>query len=204
MKLYDKYVLPRVIDAACGSRQVMEQRRKIVPCAEGAVLEVGLGSGINIPLYDPARVAKLWGLEPSAEMRALARGRVEAGRIDIELLGLPGEEIPLKNSSVDTVVLTYALCTIPGAVQAVREMRRVLKPGGRLLFSEHGRAPDAAVRYWQSKLNATWGRLAGGCHIDRDIPALLREGGFSIADLQTAYMPRTPRIAGFTYWGAAN
>lgn len=204
MSLYERYVLPHVINAACGTKPIMKQREKVVPHAEGRILEIGMGSGINIPLYDSNKVEKVWGLEPSEGMRVKAKPAVDAAPFDLEWLGLPGEEIPLDNDSVDTVVLTYTLCTIPDAHRAVEQMRRVLKPGGKLLFSEHGKAPDEKVHHWQNRLNTVWGKMAGGCHINRDIPELLRQGGFDIKQLDEMYVPSTPKIAGYTYWGYAN
>lgn len=203
MSVYDRYVLPHFINLACGTKPVMRQREKIVPHATGRILEVGMGSGINIPLYRPDKVEKLWGLEPSEGMRHKAAPRVAAAKMDLEWLGLRGEEIPLDDNSVDTVVLTYTLCTIPDWLAAVKQMRRVLKPGGQLLFSEHGRAPDVAVKRWQDRINPMWMKLAGGCHLNRNIPDLLRQGGFEIDTLNTLYLPSTPRVAGFTYWGNA-
>jgi ubiquinone/menaquinone biosynthesis C-methylase UbiE len=203
MSFYDEKILPHVIHLACGSKPILKQREKIVPQAEGRILEIGMGSGINIAYYDPSKVEKLWGLEPSIGMREKARERVEAAAFDLEWLDLPGEEIPLDDNSVDTIVLTYTLCTIPGWLAAVQQMRRVLKPGGKLLFSEHGKAPDASVRKWQDRIDPLWGKMAGGCHLNRDIPHLLKEGGFTIKEMEALYLPSTPKVAGFTYWGYA-
>ncbi len=204
MGIYDRYLLPHVIHLACGTKPILKQRQKVVPHAEGRILEIGMGSGINIPFYDPAKVEKVWGLEPSEGMRVKASDAVAAAPFELEWLGLPGEEIPLDDDSVDTVVLTYTLCTIPDYAKAVQQMRRVLKPGGKLLFSEHGKAPDSKVQRWQNRINSTWGKLAGGCHLNRDIPAMLREGGFNIKEMDSMYMPSTPKVAGFTYWGYAD
>jgi ubiquinone/menaquinone biosynthesis C-methylase UbiE len=202
MGLYERHVLPRLLNVACGAKPIRRQRRKVVPFAEGRVLEIGIGSALNLPYYDASKVSHLWGLEPSAEMRRYAARAAAGAPFPVELLSLPGETIPLDDASADTVVTTYTLCTIPDAVQALREMRRVLKPGGRLLFSEHGRAPDAAVRRWQDRLDPYWARIAGGCHLNRDVPALLREGGFEPQGVETMYIPG-PRPMSFTYWGAA-
>lgn len=202
MGLYDRYILPKVINLACGAKPIRYQRQKVVPAATGRVLEIGIGSGLNLPFYDAAKVEKLWGLEPSADIRCMAEKAAEGSPFPVEFLGLPGESIPLDEDSVDTVVTTYTLCTIPDAVAALQEMRRVLRPGGRLLFSEHGKAPDEAVRRWQDRLDGIWGRIGGGCHLNRDIPALLRAGGFTIERLDTMYIPG-PRPMSFTYWGSA-
>jgi SAM-dependent methyltransferase len=202
MGFYDRHILPHVIDLACGAKPIGYQRRKVVPHAHGRVLEVGIGSGLNLPFYDPAKVEKLWGLEPAPEIRRMAERAAQGAPFPVEFIGLPGETIPLDDASVDTVVITYTLCTIPDAVAALGQMRRVLKPGGRLLFSEHGRAPDAAVRRWQDRLTPLWKRIGGGCHLNRDIPALLDEGGFAVDRLETMYVPG-PRPMTFTYWGVA-
>ena len=202
MGFYDRHILPHVINLACGVKPIRYQRQKVVPQAQGRVLEVGIGSGLNLPFYDPARVEKLWGLEPAPEIRRMAEKRAAGSPIPVEFIDLPGEAIPLDDNSVDTVVITYTLCTIPDAVKALYEMRRVLKPGGQLLFSEHGRAPDAAVRRWQDRLTPMWKRIGGGCHLNRDIPELLRQGGFAVDRLETMYLPG-PRPMTFTYWGAA-
>jgi len=201
---YDNHILPHIINVACGGKPVSKQRQKIVPQAEGRVLEIGMGSGLNIPFYDTDKVELVWGLEPSEGMRKKARSRVEAAPFDLHWLGLPGEQIPLDQNSADTIVLTYTLCTIPDWKTALLQMRRVLKPGGKLLFSEHGQAPDQAVRKWQDRIDPLWSKIAGGCHLNRDIPALLTEGGFTIKQIDTLYMPSTPKFAGFTYWGYAD
>jgi len=182
----------------------MDQRQKILPSAEGQVLEVGMGSGINIPHYDPVKIEKLWGLEPSIGMREKAKTRVDAAPFELEWLGLTGEEIPLEDNSIDTVVLTYTLCTIPGWLAAVKQMRRVLKPGGRLLFSEHGKAPCEHVALRQHKFNPLWNKIAGGCHLNRDIPELLREGGFTVRDVDAQYVKPLPKFVGFIYTGYAD
>jgi ubiquinone/menaquinone biosynthesis C-methylase UbiE len=201
MGVYQTYLLPRLIDFAMRQKPVMMQRRKVVPQARGRVLEIGIGSGLNLEFYDRGRVGKLWGLEPSPELRAIAAERARAAGIDVEFLGLPGEQIPLGDASVDTVVTTYTLCTIPGVDQALREMRRVLAPEGVLLFSEHGRAPDAGVARWQDRLNTAWGYVGGGCNLNRPIDELIRRAGFRV-ELETMYLPG-PRPFTFNYWGRA-
>lgn len=203
MGFYERHVLPIVIDLACGAEPIGRQRQKVVPRAEGRVLEIGMGSGLNLAYYDPSRIEKVWGLEPSEGMRRRAAPRVANAPFEVEWLGLPGEEIPLDDASADTIVLTYTLCTIPDYRAALAQMRRVLKPGGRLLFSEHGAAPDPGVRRWQDRINPIWRRLAGGCNLNRDVPGVLEEAGFRIDELDTLYLPKTPRIAAFQYWGQA-
>ena len=180
----------------------MRQREKLVPLASGRVLEVGMGSGLNLPFYDARRVTKVWGLEPSPEMSKMASAAVEAVAFDVEFVSAGGEQIPLDSESFDTVLMTFTLCTIPDAERALREIARVLKRGGQLLFCEHGAAPDAGVRRWQNRINPLWRRLAGGCHLNRDIPGLIRRGGFEITRMDTMYIPGW-RPASFNYWGAA-
>jgi len=202
MGFYDDKILPRVINLACGSKPNMKQREKIVPLAEGDVLEIGFGSGLNVPYYDTQKVRKIFGLEPSEGMRKLAAERVSGSSLDIEFIDLPGEEIPLEENSVDTVLITYTLCTIPNAGAALEGMRRVLKPGGKLLFCEHGKAPDEGVHRWQNKLNPVWSKIAGGCNMNRDIPALIEASGFRISADERMYIPG-PRILSYNYWGSA-
>ncbi|MCD6060688.1 MAG: ycgJ [Moraxellaceae bacterium] len=200
--LYDQHVLPYLLDLACGLAPVREQRAKVVPQASGRVLEIGIGTGLNLEHYDKARLRELVGLDPNAELKGLARKRAQRAGVEVELVSLSAEGIPFADASFDTVVVTYSLCTIPDPVAALREMRRVLKPGGRLLFCEHGLAPEEGVRRWQRRLTPLWSTLAGGCHLDRDVPALLREAGFRCDDLQTLYLPG-PRPMTFNYLGSA-
>ncbi|WP_416395662.1 class I SAM-dependent methyltransferase [Allohahella sp. A8] len=204
MSFYEDRILPHLIHIACGTKPVLHQRELIVPQATGQVLEIGMGSGLNLPYYDPTRVTKVWGLEPSKGMRKKAASRVAAVPFELEWLDLPGEEIPLESKSVDSIVLTYTLCTIPDWLKALKQMRRVLKPGGQLLFSEHGKAPDAAVARWQSRINPMWGKLAGGCHLNREIPRLLQAGGFRITGMDEGYLPAMPKVAAYNYWGRAS
>ena len=180
----------------------MRQREKLVPLASGRVLEVGMGSGLNLPFYDARQVTKVWGLEPSPEMSKMASAGVEAVAFDVEFVSAAGEQIPLDSESFDTVLMTFTLCTIPDAERALKEIARVLKRGGQLLFCEHGAAPDAGVRRWQNRIDPLWRRLAGGCHLNRDIPGLIRRGGFEITRMDTMYIPGW-RPASFNYWGAA-
>jgi ubiquinone/menaquinone biosynthesis C-methylase UbiE len=200
--IYDTYVLPHVINLACSSGDIAKQRRKIVPLASGRVLEVGMGPGLNLPFYDRSTVELVWGLEPSEGMRRKAAAALAATDLDVRWLDLPGEEIPLDDDSVDTVVLTYTLCSIADWERALGQMRRVLKPSGRLLFSEHGEAPDGPVRRWQHRIDPVWTRLAGGCHITRPIPRLLESAGFQLVELDSGYLPG-PRIGSYHSWGTA-
>lgn len=203
MGFYEKYILPRFINCACSAKPMMKQRDKVVPRATGTVLEIGIGTGLNLPFYDSTRVDRVIGLDPSEESWALAGKRAAHVGFPVEFIGLPGEEIPLDDASVDTVMVTFALCTIPDPVTALRGMARVLKPGGELIFCEHGLAPDEPVRKWQSRINPMWRKIAGGCNLNRDIPELLESGGFAVTEMDTAYLPSTPKFAGFNYWGSA-
>ncbi|MCG6954382.1 MAG: class I SAM-dependent methyltransferase [Gemmatimonadetes bacterium] len=202
MRLYDRYVLPRIVHYTCSTNSLTRQRMKIVPLAEGRVLEVGIGSGLNFPFYDAAKVTRVWGLDPSRELVGVATEEAKAVPFDVEFMYGGAEDIPLESRSVDTVVMTYSLCSIPQSVPSLREMARVLKEGGRLLFCEHGLAPDASVRRWQRWINPVWRRLGGGCHLNRDIPALIEEAGFRIEGMETMYLPGW-RWANFNYWGSA-
>ncbi len=202
MSLYSRYVLPHVVHYACGQKPAMKQRRKLIPLATGRVLEIGIGSGLNVPWYDPDRVEHLWGLDPSPEMWAIAQRNAREHHLDAEFIEAGAESIPLEDKSADTVVMTYTLCTIPQVAQALAEIRRVLKPDGRLLFCEHGEAPDASVRKWQERMSPAWKFLGGGCHLNRPIPGLLHAAGFHSDDLQAAYIPGW-KPACFNYWGTA-
>ena len=181
----------------------MRQRRKIVPQARGRVLEVGFGAGPNLAFYDPANVDMVFALEPSAAMRRRAAKAIAAAAVPVQVIDLPGEEIPLDNDSVDTVVLTYTLCSIAEWEAALGQMRRVLKPGGRLLFCEHGLAPDERVARWQARLNPVWRAVAGGCNLNRPIPSLIESAGFGIEGMETMYLPGGPKFASYNYWGSA-
>jgi len=203
VKLYDRYVLPHLIDCACGLGEVMKLRARIVPQAHGRVLEIGIGSGLNLGFYDPAKVRTLVGVDPSAAMQKLARERAARITIPVEMIALELGQIRAADASFDCIVCTFTLCTIPDAVAALKEMRRVLKPGGRLLFCEHGLAPDVSVVRWQHRLTPWWKPLAGGCHLNRDIPALIRSGGFTLGSMETGYL-KGPRPMTFIYRGWAH
>ncbi len=203
MSFYEQHILPHVIDFACGDDIIMSERESLLADAEGRVLEVGMGSGLNLRYYNPDKVDFVWGLEPSEGMRKKAQKNLDRSPVGVEWLGLPGEEIPLDNNSADTIVLTFTLCTIPDWQQALAQMRRVLKPGGKLLFCEHGAAPDASVLKWQNRVNPLWKKMAGGCHLNRPIAKYLEDSGFNISQLDMDYMPKTPRFVGFRYRGLA-
>jgi ubiquinone/menaquinone biosynthesis C-methylase UbiE len=200
---YERHLLPYLIDVGCGIEAVRRQRRKVVPLARGQVLEIGIGTGLNLEHYDKAKVKNIVGLDPGVAMHRLARKRVKEAGLEVELVGLSAENIPFGAATFDTVVMTYSLCTIPDPLAALGEMRRVLKPHGKLVFCEHGLAPDASVRRWQDRLTPLWAKLAGGCHLNRDISALLKEAGFISRDMETLYLPG-PRPLTYNYLGTAH
>lgn len=204
MSFYEDHILPHLISVACGAPQIMKQRAQLVPQARGRVLEVGFGAGPNLSFYDPIKVERVFAQEPSVGMRRKAQPAIEAAPVDVELIDLPGEDIPLEANSVDTIVLTYTACTIPDVDQALAQMRRVLRPGGTLLFSEHGRAPDEEVYRWQKRIEPIWKPIGGGCHLTRQPDVLLQKAGFKIRQMTADYLPKSPRFASFNYAGAAH
>jgi ubiquinone/menaquinone biosynthesis C-methylase UbiE len=201
MGFYQHYVVPCLTHLAMGQKQLLPFRRRVVGAAEGRVLEIGIGSGLNLPLYG-ATVSSVIGLEPSPELLRMARPRASAAAVPVMLLDASAEAIPLDRASIDTVVTTWTLCTIPSASRALAEMRRVLKPGGALLFVEHGRAPEAGVARWQDRLDPLWSRLAGGCHLNRKMDDLLTDAGFRIEALANPRLPGPPTHT-FLYEGRA-
>ena len=202
MGFYEKHILPLCLDKACGIEPITKQRQKVVPLASGVVLEIGIGSGLNLPFYNPEKVSKVIGVDPDDYMwKRSAKSRAKAA-IEIERIGLSGEEIPLAKNMADTVVVTYSLCTIPNPVKALKEMTRILKPGGQILFTEHGKAPDANIHKWQNRIDPYWKKIAGGCHSGRDIPELFRQAGLKFDTLEEMYIPG-PKVLGYNYWGAA-
>ena len=199
---YENHILPTALDIACGMPMIGRMRALVVPRARGRVLEVGIGTGLNMRYYDKRRVTHITGLDPALQMHPLALERVAQAGLNVDLVGLSAEKISLPDASFDTVLITYTLCTIPNPHAALLEMRRMLAPDGKLLFCEHGHAPDASVQRWQARLQPLWGKVAGGCHLGRDIPALLQGAGFTLPDLQTRYLAG-PRPFTFHYWGEA-
>lgn len=199
---YERNILPAALDFACGMPMISRMRELVVPRAQGRVLEVGIGTGLNMRYYDKSRITHITGLDPALQMHPLALERIAQAGLDVTLVGLSAEKIPLPDASFDTVLITYTLCTIPNPHAALLEMHRVLAPHGKLLYCEHGQAPDASVQRWQKRLQPLWGKVAGGCHLGRDMPALLRGAGFALPDLQTRYVAG-PRPLTFHYWGEA-
>ena len=201
--LYERHVLPHLIDFACGMGQVMKTRAQVVPKASGRVLEIGIGTGLNLSFYDAGKVSTIVGVDPAAQMQGLARQRAAAIGIPVEMIALELGQIQAADASFDSIVCTFTLCTIPDPLAALQEMRRVLKPGGQFLFGEHGRAPDLKVRVWQDRLTPLWRPLAGGCHLNRDIPALLKAGGFRLREVHSRYL-QGPRPLTWVWHGWAD
>ena len=198
---YDRAILPHLVDWACGVNVISRQRDKVVPKAWGQVLEIGMGTGLNLAHYDKAKVVRLTGIDPGIAHGKVQK-RIDASGLPVELVDLSAERLTFADDSFDTVVVTYSLCTIPDAVAALREMQRVLKPAGQLLYCEHGLAPDDKVAKLQNRLTPLWSSLAGGCQLNRDIPALLAEAGFALAAPEQGYVPG-PRFMMYNYWGMA-
>jgi ubiquinone/menaquinone biosynthesis C-methylase UbiE len=201
MSFYQRHIVPRLTHLAMRQTYFVPYRKRVIGAAEGRVLEIGIGSGLNFPLYG-VLVTSVVGLEPSPELLRMARPRVSAAAVPITLLDASAEAMPLDTASIDTVVTTWTLCTIPDAPHALSEMRRVLKPGGTLLFVEHGRAPEPGVARWQDRLDPLWSRIAGGCHLNRKMDDLIAGNGFRIEALANARLPG-PRTHTFLYEGSA-
>jgi len=201
MGIYRRFVLPKLIDLMMKNREVTPRRAQLIPKARGAVLEIGIGSGLNLPFYSQA-VTRVRGVDASPELLAMARKKVGGAPFPVDLVCESAEHLSLDDASVDTVVTTWTLCSIPDPSRALREMRRVLKPEGRLLFIEHGCSPDPKVQAWQHRLNPLWRKIGGGCNLDRKIDDLIQAAGFHLMELQTSYMPG-PRPMTYTYEGAA-
>ena len=201
MGLYDKYILPKFLNCACGSKPINYQRQKVVPLAKGKVLDIGIGSGLNIPFYNSDQIDKVIGIDPSHELIELAKELANDSKASIELVIGSAESIPYPDNFFDTVLVTYTMCTIPNVAIANKEMWRVLKDDGKLIFCEHGLAPDKKISKWQNRIDPFWGKIAGGCHLNRDIQKLITDAGFSFESLDKMYIPSTPKFAGYNYWG---
>jgi ubiquinone/menaquinone biosynthesis C-methylase UbiE len=201
MGFYNDVVLPRLCDLAMRNKQLVPFRKRVIGAAEGRVLEIGVGSGRNLPFYRPP-VLEILALEPAPRLLTMARSASDVSGMPLSFIEASAEAIPLDQHSVDTIVTTWTLCSIPQAGPALAEMRRVLRPGGKLLFAEHGLAPDRAVRWWQDRLTPGWRRIGGGCHLNRPIRAMIEGAGFRIDRIQTGYIPG-PRPMTFMYEGSA-
>lgn len=201
MSFYRDRILPHVTHLAMRQRVLRPYRERVVARAEGRVLEIGIGSGLNLPLYSAA-LREVVGLEPSPRLLARAERAARQAGLPVRLLEGSAESIPLDDGSVDTVVMTWSLCTIADVYRALAEVRRVLRAGGRLVFVEHGESPDARVRRWQERLTPLWKRLGGGCHLGRPIPRLIEGGGFRIERLATGYL-KGPNPTSYLFEGSA-
>jgi ubiquinone/menaquinone biosynthesis C-methylase UbiE len=202
MGLYSDVVVPYCVELSCGVKALIPEREKAVAGLSGRVLEIGFGSGLNLPHY-PAAVTQVLAVDPSERARRIGRRRIEGARVPVTFVGLDAERIDAPSASADAALCTFTLCTIPDARRALAEVRRILKPGAPLHFLEHGRAPDAAVARWQDRLNPVQRAVAGGCNVNRDMRALLEAAGFRISELHTGYFPKMPRTHGYLYAGRA-
>lgn len=200
---YDRFILPKLLTCACSSSPMMRQRAKIVPRASGRVLELGIGMGLNLSFYDPATVSAVVGVDPAAELRAAASAAPRDPRLAVIIEDGTAEALPFADASFDSVVCTFTLCSVHTPAAALAEARRVLKPSGRLLFCEHGLAPDAGVARWQRRIEPIWKRIAGGCHLTRPIASAIAAAGFKLDRVESMYVPKTPRIAAWNEWGVA-
>tara|TARA_A100001015_G_scaffold282391_1_gene346597 strand:+ start:462 stop:1076 length:615 start_codon:yes stop_codon:yes gene_type:complete len=201
MNLYNKYILPSLIISGCNKKPQMKQREKIIPNAKGKVLEVGIGSGLNLSFYDPDKVTELVGIDPSLELWEKRQPVKDLG-FHYEFIKGVAEDMPFGKDSFDTIVITYTLCSIPDFQSALESLRKVLKPSGKFLFCEHGRAPDKSVLLTQNAINPIWKLIGGGCNINRDIPSIINGNGFKILTLETMYVPGWKPVS-FNFWGEA-
>jgi SAM-dependent methyltransferase len=199
---YGERVVPYLIEWACGSKAFRPERAKAAGGLSGTVLEIGFGSGMNVPFY-PASVTRVLAVDPSERARAIGRARIAEARCPVEVIGLDAQAVRADSASADSALSTFTLCSVPEAERALAEVRRILKPGGRFFFVEHGRAPDPSVSRWQDRLNGLQRALAGGCNLNRDIAALVRAAGFQLETLEASYFPNIPRPFGYFYRGAA-
>lgn len=200
---WERHGVPRLIKCACSQGQIMKLRSKIVPHAQGDVLELGCGGGINIEFYAPKRIASFTGLDPSPELLAMSRAAAQARGMTADIRGGVGEAMPFESARFDTVVTTFTLCSVADQAAVLAEIRRVLKPGGTALFLEHGAAPDPGVAKWQRRIEPLWKRIGGNCHLTRPIADAYERAGFSVDRRGAAYVPKTPRPFGWTEYGTA-
>ena len=203
MPFYRDHIYPHLVSVLGDPKPIQQVRQRVIPFAKGDVLEIGVGPGVIFVHYDPSRVSRVYALEPNPGMIRLAEKQVQETKLKVEFLDLPGERIPLEDRSVDTVVSTFTLCTIPGVVEAIRGIGRVLKPGGKFIFFEHGLSPDPRVQRWQKRSEPIPHWLFEGCHVTRDIPSLITNGGFHIEQMETAYLAPFPKSWTYCFWGTA-
>ncbi len=196
-------LMPRLVDAACGIGAIAAQRRKVVPLAAGVVVEIGIGTGRNLPFYDGDRVRRLIGVNPPDHLTRIAEKRAPEAPFGIDILLESAEAMSLETGTADSVVVTYTLCSIPRVEAALEDIRRVLKPGGRLLLAEHGRSPRPGVARWQDRLTPAWKLVAGGCHLNRDVKALVEAAGFGFEHIERFALERVPETLGHHTVGIA-
>lgn len=200
---WDRNVVPRLIGCACSQPQIMKARSRVVPQADGDVLELGCGGGINMAFYDPARIRSFSGLDPSPALLERSRQSAAERGMAADIQAGVGEAMPFKNQSFDTILVTFTLCSVDDQQQVLREMRRVLRPDGKVLFLEHGRAPDEGVARWQRRIEPVWKRIGGNCHLTRAVASAYADQGFELIETEQTYMPKTPRPFGWIEWGQA-
>ena len=198
---YEETVLPKMIGCACADPKITALREKVVPLASGSVFEIGCGGGLNHPLYDRAKVTSFAGIDPNHALLDKARAAAQAKGWDADIREGKGETIPFADDSFDTVVCTYTLCSVEDEAQVLRELRRVIKPGGRLLFLEHGQTPDAGPARWQRRIEPLWKRVMGNCHLTRPVSGSVGAGGFALERVEHLYMEKMPKWAGYMEWG---
>ena len=203
MGLYAKYVLPRLIELAMRNKDTTRLRSESVPQASGDVVEIGIGSGLNLPFYG-SKVHHVYGVDPSVELQRMASKRASTTSCEVTFLRQSAEDpLPLGDASIDTIVMTWSLCSIPNPSAALEQMKRLLKRDGRLIFIEHGRSADPGVRVWQDRLTPMWKHIGGGCHLNRKIDDLIQAAGFGITQQRNFYLPG-PRPMTYTYQGMAS
>ena len=203
-KYYEAKILPSLINCCCATKPINYQRQKIIPQASGHILEIGIGSGLNLPYYNKSKVSKIVAIEPSDELNKIAQKNALKNDITVELITGIAENIEIEDKSIDTIIMTYTLCTIPDTKLALNEIKRVMKPDAKILFSEHGIAPDEKVIKWQNKINPIWNNFFGGCNLNRNIPHLIKDAGFKFDVIEQMYLPSTPKFIGYNYWGSAS
>jgi ubiquinone/menaquinone biosynthesis C-methylase UbiE len=200
-KWYEEKILSRFIRLACGDPKIMELREAVIPLAEGRVFELGVGGGLNQQFYDALRVTGFAGIDPGAKLLDFARSEAAKKGWQVDIREGRGEAIPFEDESFDTVVSTYTLCSVDDQAQVLRELRRILKPGGKIIYLEHGKAPDRGPQKWQRRIEPVWKRVMGNCHLTREVGGAVKQAGFSMEPIGSQYMPKTPKWAGWMEWG---
>jgi ubiquinone/menaquinone biosynthesis C-methylase UbiE len=201
---YDRHIMPRLIGCACATKPIMKQRAKIVPQAAGDVLELGMGGGLNLAFYDPRKVVRVTGVDPSEALRARALKAPRPDGLDVRMEAGVGEALPFEDQRFDCVICTFTLCSVESPTEVLAEAKRVLKPGGRFLFCEHGLSPDVGIAVWQRRIEPLWKMIAGDCHLTRPVAETLRRGGLTLDKVETMSLPNSPRIAAWNEWGVGH